>query len=117
MSKMIDNLTETLSEDLYEKTRAQLNTFINETNALLAAGDALHEDRTGQARDRLIAFLKEAATRGETVSERDFIPEQPPVTRAISEAKLFVKANPWAAVAAAAGVGLVVSLLLNRREP
>ncbi|MFJ5295889.1 hypothetical protein ACIQAL_05085 [Pseudomonas sp. NPDC088368] len=117
MSKMIDNLTETLSEDLYEKTRAQLNTFINETNALLAAGDALHEDRTSQAHARLIAFLKDAATRGETVSERDFLPERPPLTRALDEAKVFVKANPWAAVAAAAGVGLVVSILLNRRQP
>jgi ElaB/YqjD/DUF883 family membrane-anchored ribosome-binding protein len=120
MSQMIDNLTATLSEDLYAKTRAQLNTFINETNALLAAGDALHEDRTSLAHERLTAFLKEAASRGETVSEAsaiDGVPLLPPITRAIDQAKGFVKANPWAAVAAATGVGLVVSLLLNRRNP
>ncbi|WP_296187248.1 glycine zipper domain-containing protein [Pseudomonas sp. UBA1879] len=116
MSKLTDTLTETLSEDLYAKTRAQLNTFINETNALLAAGDALHEDRTNVARDRLVAFLKEAALRGESVTEGDVLPIEPPVTRALNEAKGFVRANPWAAVATAAGVGLVVSLLLNRRQ-
>ena len=129
---MIDTLTETLSEDLYEKTRAQLNTFINETNALLAAGDAMHEDRTTEARDRLTAFLKGAALRGAAsrgstprgtaagrvlpATERVIEP-QPPLTRVIRDAKGYVKTHPWVAVGAAAGVGLIVSVLLNRRQP
>ncbi len=115
MSQTIDNLTETLSEDLYEKTRKQLNTFIDETNALLAAGDALHEDRTTQARERLTAFLKGAALKGAEAVAVDATVEQPPLTRVINDAKGYVKTHPWVAVGAAAGVGLIVSVLLNRR--
>ncbi|TDV67680.1 ElaB/YqjD/DUF883 family membrane-anchored ribosome-binding protein [Pseudomonas sp. LP_7_YM] len=119
---MIDNFAETLSDDLYEKTRKQLNTFIDETNALLAAGDALHEDRTSQARERLNRFLKgaslrAAASRGAEFATSEFAVEQPPLTRAIDGAKGYVRAYPWAAVGAAAGVGLIVSILLNRRQP
>lgn len=110
MSSTIDNVTEKLTEDLYQKTRAQLNAFLDETNALLAAGDALHEDRTNLAHERLTDFLKSA--------DRAALPrhEQPPVTHAIEQAKVYVKANPWMAVGAAAGIGLVVSMLLNRRQ-
>lgn len=61
MSQKINDLADTLSDNLYEKTRAQLNAFLDETNALLAAGDALNEDRTGLAHERLAAFLKSSA--------------------------------------------------------
>lgn len=122
MSKMIDNFAETLNHDLYEKTRKQLNTFIDETNALLAAGDALHEDRTSQARERLTTFLKgaslrAAASRGADYAMSGLAIEQPPLTRAIDGAKGYVKAYPWIAVGAAAGVGLIVSIFLSRRQP
>ncbi|WP_296256070.1 MULTISPECIES: DUF883 family protein [unclassified Pseudomonas] len=115
MSKTIDNITETLTNDLYRKTRQQLNTFIDETNALLAAGDELHQDRTSQARERLTAFLKGAVLRSaEAVVDASV--EQPPLGRAIGDAKAYVKSHPWLAVGAAAGVGLIVSVWLNRRQ-
>lgn len=110
MTQMIKDMSESLSDDLYEKTRAQLNTFIDETNALLAAGDVLREDRTTLARERLTAFLARVE---ETSAQPAAVP---PVTRAVSSARNYVKANPWVAVGAAAGVGIVVSLLLNRRS-
>lgn len=110
MTQMIREMSESLTDDLYERTRAQLNTFIDETNALLAAGDMLHEDRTALARERLTEFLKQAET--------DYASPTvvPPVTRVLSNARSYVKANPWVAVGAAAGVGILVSLLLNRRS-
>lgn len=111
MTQMIREMSESLTDDLYEKNRAQLNTFIDETNALLAAGDVLHEDRTALARERLTEFLK----RAEAVSAAPAA-AVPPVTRAVSSARTYVKANPWVAVGAAAGVGVLVSLLLNRRS-
>lgn len=110
MTQMIRDMSESLSDDLYEKTRAQLSTFIDETNALLAAGDVLREDRTALARERLTEFLK----RAETAYPSPTV--VPPVTRALSNARSYVKANPWVAVGAAAGVGILVSLLLNRRS-
>lgn len=111
MSQKINDLADTLSDDLYEKTRAQLNTFLDETNALLAAGDALHEDRTALAHERLAAFLKSSAA---AVVHAE---GEPPVTRVLNDARRYVTANPWMAVGAAAGVGLLVSLLLKRKHP
>ncbi|WP_062381333.1 DUF883 family protein [Pseudomonas abietaniphila] len=110
MSQKINDLADTLSDNLYEKTRAQLNAFLDETNALLAAGDALNEDRTGLAHERLAAFLKSSAAAVHAEGE-------PPVTQVLNDAKRYVKANPWLAVGAAAGVGLLVSVLLNRKHP
>ena len=108
MTQMLNNVAETLNEDLYQKTRAQLNTFLDETNALLAAGDALQEDRTALARERLAAFLAGTSTPELRIAA------QPPLTRVMEDTRKFVKANPWAAVGAAAGVGLILSLLLIR---
>jgi ElaB/YqjD/DUF883 family membrane-anchored ribosome-binding protein len=110
MNQTINTLTDTLSEDLYEKTRAQLNTFLDETNALLAAGDALQEDRTALAHERLAEFLKSSATAAFHTEA------QPPITRVLNDAKQYVKTNPWMAIGAAAGVGLLVSVLLKRNH-
>ncbi len=107
---MINNLTESLSDDLYERTHAQLNAFLNETNALLEAGDALHEDRTELARERLTEFLKGA----ELSALR--LEQPPPVTRALNSVKGYVTTRPWVALGAAAAVGVVVSLLLKRKH-
>ncbi|WP_342652907.1 hypothetical protein [Pseudomonas sp. F3-2] len=106
------DITETLREDLYEKTRKQLNTFLNETNELLTAGDALHEDRTAQARQRLTDFLANANS---TAVDYDDT-QTPVVTRVLNQGKAYVQTHPWAAVGAAAGIGLVVSLLLKRNS-
>lgn len=114
MTQMLNDVAQTLNDDLYQKTRSQLNTFLNETNALLAAGDALHEDRTAQARARLVEFLESRRGYGES-PEPPFV-HQPTITRVLNDAQRFVRANPWAAVGAAAGVGMVVSLLLARRS-
>ncbi|MFJ3486531.1 hypothetical protein ACIPL1_24475 [Pseudomonas sp. NPDC090202] len=106
---MASSISEILDEDLYRKTREQLNTFLDETNALLAAGDALHEDRTELARQRLAEFLQ-----GKVQVEANHETAQPLVERVLAETKGYVKAHPWAAVGAAAAVGVVVSLLLKR---
>lgn len=108
MTRMPSDISETLREDLYEKTRAQLNTFLDETNALLAAGDALHEDRTATARERLTDFLKGVDASVVTIEQ------EPPLTRVLGDVKRYVKERPLIAVGAAAGVGLIASLLLMR---
>ncbi|MEQ7920384.1 hypothetical protein ABQX22_14415 [Xanthomonas sp. WHRI 1810A] len=108
---MAKDITKQLTDDLYDKTRSELSTFLNETDALLQAGDAINEDRTSQARQRLNAFLDSAAS---TVTSYDTAVDRS--SQALSSAKAYVKANPWQAVAAAAGIGLLVSIVLNRRD-
>jgi ElaB/YqjD/DUF883 family membrane-anchored ribosome-binding protein len=107
---MTSKITDKLGEDLYEKTRAELNTFLEETNALLAAGDALHEDRTAQAQDRLAAFLRGAAN-----SVLDDA-QQASARESFFKAKAYVQTHPWQAVGLAAGIGLIASLVLKRRQ-
>ncbi|SET21759.1 glycine zipper domain-containing protein [Pseudomonas graminis] len=109
---MASDITEKLRDDLYQKTRSELNTFLDETNALLAAGDALNEDRTTQARERLKDFL----ARGTSPVTEIEMAAQPALTRAVGNAKSYVTTHPWAAVGVAAGVGLVASLLLKRNR-
>jgi ElaB/YqjD/DUF883 family membrane-anchored ribosome-binding protein len=109
---MASDITEKLRDDLYQKTRSELNTFLDETNALLAAGDALNEDRTTQARERLKDFL----ARGTSPVTEIELAAQPALTRAVGTAKSYVTTHPWAAVGVAAGLGLVASLLLKRNR-
>lgn len=111
MSQMMTEIDDSLRDDLYRKTRAQLATFIDETNALLAAGDALREDRTALARDRLAAFLQRVAD-PETAPE----PEMPPLTQAADSVRRYVKAHPRTALGVAAGCGLIASFFLARRS-
>jgi ElaB/YqjD/DUF883 family membrane-anchored ribosome-binding protein len=112
MHIMASEIIESLQDDLYQKTRSQLNTFLDETNALLAAGDALHEDRTAQARMKLKEFLSGSTP---LTPEYAYAEVEPVLTRAVAQTKAYVKTHPWAAVGAAAGIGLVTSLLLKRR--
>jgi ElaB/YqjD/DUF883 family membrane-anchored ribosome-binding protein len=109
---MASDITEKLRDDLYQKTRSELNTFLDETNALLAAGDALNEDRTSQAHERLKDFL----ARGTSPVLEVELNAQPTLTRAVNSTKSYVTAHPWAAVGVAAGLGLVASLLLKRNR-
>ncbi|MDH0747144.1 hypothetical protein N5D61_12400 [Pseudomonas sp. GD03842] len=106
----INKVSESLTDDLYRKTRDQLNTFINETNALLAAGDALHQDRTALAHKRLTAFLEQAER---SVTEPASAPS--PVAHWLETGRDYVKAHPWQVVGVAAGLGILGSFLLRRR--
>jgi len=110
MAHLPSDISETLRDDLYQKTRAQLNAFLDETNALLATGDAIREDRTALARERLTEFLQRSDESAVAVNA------EPPLTRVLNDTKAYVVARPWLAVGAAAGVGLVVSLLLMRNQ-
>jgi ElaB/YqjD/DUF883 family membrane-anchored ribosome-binding protein len=107
---MTIEITDTLRDDLYEKTRAELNTFLAETNALLAAGDALHEDRTALAQERLAVFLRGAANVVLSDDDVETVGRSPLV-----KARDYVTAHPWHAVGVAAAAGLLVSVWLNRR--
>ncbi|PHX45929.1 hypothetical protein AO263_17180 [Pseudomonas sp. NZIPFR-PS5] len=83
---MASDITEKLRDDLYQKTRSELNTFLE----FLARG-----------------------TSAVTEIEMD---AQPALTRAVGNAKSYVTTHPWAAVGVAAGLGLVASLLLKRNR-
>jgi ElaB/YqjD/DUF883 family membrane-anchored ribosome-binding protein len=88
-----------------------LQTVIRDAEGLLRAtaaqgGEKIQEVRTRaeesvrQAKDRLAGIERDALQRAEALA---------------TDADQFVRSNPWQAVGVAAGVGLVLGLLLSRR--
>jgi ElaB/YqjD/DUF883 family membrane-anchored ribosome-binding protein len=88
-----------------------LQTVIRDAEGLLRAtaaqgGDKIQEVRTRaeesvrQAKDRLAGMEQEALQRAEALA---------------NDANEFVRTKPWQAVGVAAGIGLLLGLLLSRR--
>ncbi len=85
--------------------------LVRDTEKLLAdtanlAGDQADELR-GQIHDSLLRARETLQLTQETVRERS--------QAALGNAEQYVQENPWQAVGIAAGVGLLIGLLANRR--
>lgn len=94
-----------------DKLIDDLHAVIRDAEVLLKAtavqtGEKIQEARTRaeetvrQAKERLAGVEDEALQRARAIAE---------------EADVYVRANPWAAIGIAAGVALVLGLLLGRR--
>jgi ElaB/YqjD/DUF883 family membrane-anchored ribosome-binding protein len=94
-----------------EKLLRDLKTVVDDAEALLQATAAQTGDRVDGIRERAKASLKQAKTRlleaeGEAMEQ---------VREAAASADEYVHQNPWQAVGVAAGVGLLLGLLISRR--
>ena len=93
--QLIDDLTTVVrdAEDLLRATAAQ-------TGEKLGEARARAEESVRQAKERLAVLEQEALERARAMA---------------GEADEYVRGNPWTAVGIAAGVGLVLGMLLSRR--
>jgi ElaB/YqjD/DUF883 family membrane-anchored ribosome-binding protein len=93
--KLIDDLHAVIrdAETLLRATAAQTGEKIEEARTRA-------EESVRQAKERLAGVEDEALARARALAD---------------EADVYVRANPWAAVGIAAGVALVLGLLLGRR--
>jgi ElaB/YqjD/DUF883 family membrane-anchored ribosome-binding protein len=93
--QLIDDLTAVVrdAESLLRATAAQTGTKIEEVRARA-------EETVRQAKERLSGVEQQAAERARLLA---------------GEADEYVRGNPWQAVAVAAGVGLLLGLLMSRR--
>ncbi|MBL8202394.1 MAG: DUF883 family protein [Chromatiales bacterium] len=94
-----------------EKLLRDLKTVVDDAEALLQATAAQTGERVDGIRERAKASLQQAKTRlmeaeGEALEQ---------VREAAASADEFVQENPWQAVGVAAGVGLLLGLLISRR--
>jgi ElaB/YqjD/DUF883 family membrane-anchored ribosome-binding protein len=94
-----------------EKLLQDLQTVVEDAEALLHATAAQTGERVDGIRARAQESLKRAKSRlleaeGEALEQ---------VREAAASTDEFVHANPWQAVGVAAGVGLLLGLLLSRR--
>jgi ElaB/YqjD/DUF883 family membrane-anchored ribosome-binding protein len=94
-SQLVDDLTAVVrdAESLLRATAAQTGNRIEEVRARA-------EETVRQAKERLAGVEEQALERARLLA---------------GEADQYVRGNPWQAVAVAAGVGLLLGLIMSRR--
>ena len=94
-----------------DKLVEDLKVVMRDAEALIKATSAQTGEKIQEVRARAEESLRQARTRL-TVIEDEALQRAREVAYATEE---YVKENPWQAVGIAAGVGLLVGLLLSRR--
>ena len=95
-----------------EKLLADLQSVVRDSEALLKATAGLAGDKVQEVRARAEDSIKQARDRIHSV-------ENEAVRRAremAGAAETYVRENPWQSLGIAAGVGMLVGLLLSRRS-
>ena len=99
------------SLDNKDKLVADLQRVISDAEELMQATAHQTEGKVAELRDRINENLRDA--RHKLADAEDLIKER---TREMARATDdYVHENPWASIGAAAGVGLLVGLLISRR--
>jgi ElaB/YqjD/DUF883 family membrane-anchored ribosome-binding protein len=99
------------NEATTDQLMSDLKTVMNDAEALLKATSAQTGDRIQEVRARAEESLRMARERMTQV-EQDALKAAREMAEATEE---YVRDNPWQAVGVAAGVGLLVGLILGRR--
>ena len=94
-----------------DKLLSDLQTVVADAEALLKATAGQAGEKIQEARARAEESLSAARERLTEVEE-DALKQ---ARELVTEGEEYVKQNPWAALGIAAGVGLLVGLLLSRR--
>jgi ElaB/YqjD/DUF883 family membrane-anchored ribosome-binding protein len=94
-----------------EQLVADLKTVMEDAEALLKATSSLTGEKIQEVRARAEESLRQAKVRLSEV-EQEAVRRAREVADAADE---YVRENPWQAVGVAAGIGLVLGLLLARR--
>jgi len=88
-----------------------LRKVVHDTEALLRATEGQIGEKADDARRRVQAALDTARVRLKTMQDSAVdVGEE-----AVRATETYVRENPWQAVGMAAGLGLVIGLLLSRR--
>ncbi len=90
---------------------ADLKTVMRDAEALLKATSAQTGERIQEVRARAEQSLQQARTRLNEVEEEAVRRAQ----EMANATEVYVRDNPWQSVGIAAGVGLLIGLLLSRR--
>jgi ElaB/YqjD/DUF883 family membrane-anchored ribosome-binding protein len=85
--------------------------LIKDAQALFHAAAALTGEKADEMRARAMRMLDTALVKAQDVQASALVKGK----EAVASANGYVKENPWQAVAAAAGVGLLAGILLRRK--
>lgn len=95
-----------------DKLFQDLQAVVREAEALLKATAGHAGDKVDEVRARAEKTIKQARSRIDDIEGQALRR----VKDAATEAEEYVRENPWNAIGIAAGVGLVLGLLLGRRS-
>lgn len=111
-------MSETQATGTKERLLAEFNAIVSETERLLkgtragsAETDGLPQAETAGLESKLDENLKAARERLDQLEDAVLSRAQ----AAFKSTDAFVRANPWPAVGIAAGIGLLIGLLMRRR--
>ncbi|OGB26863.1 MAG: hypothetical protein A3I66_21595 [Burkholderiales bacterium RIFCSPLOWO2_02_FULL_57_36] len=88
-----------------------VNTLVKDAQALLKSAAALTGEKAEEVRNRAMQLLDTALIKSHEVQESALIAGK----EMAASANVYVKENPWRAIAAMAGVGLLAGLILGRK--
>ena len=100
---MLENNISTVNHDV--------NSLVKDAQALFSAAAALTGEKADELRTRGMRMLDSALVKGKEVQASAIVTGK----EMAATADGYVKENPWRAIAVAAGVGLLVGVILGRK--
>lgn len=91
--------------------QTDVKTLVRDAQALLTAAAALTGEKADEMRARGMAMLDAALSKASAVQGQAIVKGK----ELAHTADVYVKDNPWRTIAAAAGVGLLVGVILGRK--
>ncbi|MES2019256.1 MAG: DUF883 family protein [Pseudomonadota bacterium] len=91
--------------------QTDIKTLVKDAQTLLTAAAALTGEKADEMRGRGMALLDTALGKATQVQGQAIVKGK----ELAHSADVYVKDNPWRTIAAAAGVGLLVGVILGRR--
>jgi ElaB/YqjD/DUF883 family membrane-anchored ribosome-binding protein len=91
--------------------QADVKTLVKDAQALLTAAAALTGEKADDMRSRGMQLLDTALGKASQVQSQAMVKGR----ELAHTADVYVKDNPWRTIAAAAGVGLLVGVILGRK--
>ena len=88
-----------------------VKTLVKDAQALFTAATALTGEKADELRGRGMRALDTALAKAHEAQQSALVAGK----EAAKQADVYVKENPWRSIAAAAGVGLLVGVILGRK--
>ncbi|MDY7536841.1 DUF883 domain-containing protein [Undibacterium sp. RTI2.1] len=85
--------------------------LIKDSQALFVAAAALTGEKADEAREKAMKLLDAALVKAQEAQASAIVAGK----EMAASADVYVKENPWRAIAAAAGVGLLLGVIINRK--
>jgi ElaB/YqjD/DUF883 family membrane-anchored ribosome-binding protein len=106
----LNGSTRSLNSDMHDAS-TDMKALVHDAQALLAASASLTGEKAEELRERGMALLDRALGKAGKYQDQAIVKGK----ELAHTADVYVKDNPWRTVVAAAGVGVLVGMLISRQ--